>query len=135
MAPSPRVRILLVEDEEPVRLVATRVLEGAGHTVYAAASPTLALEWCRDPAFAFDLLLSDVVMPGLDGPSLVERVRQQRTQFEVLFMSGYTGSSLVHHRLLQSSAALLQKPFTPRQLLSRIDEVLARRQARGSQTA
>lgn len=120
------VTVLLVEDEEAVRAVAMRCLHRAGVAVIAAASPREALMLCRDPNVTFDLVLTDVVMPGMDGPAFIEQLSQLRGRVEVVFMSGYTGGALVNQRLFSSAAAFLQKPFTPRQLVARLSEAMQR---------
>ena len=120
------VTVLLVEDEEAVRAVAMRCLHRAGVAVIAAASPREALMLCRDPNVTFDLVLTDVVMPGMDGPAFIEQLSQLRGRVEVVFMSGYTGGALVNQRLFSSAAAFLQKPFTPRQLVARLSEAKQR---------
>ncbi|MBL8937767.1 MAG: response regulator [Archangium sp.] len=120
----PGVTVLLVEDEEAVRAVTTRCLERAGVTVITAARPDEALELGRDPNVRFDVVLSDVVMPSMEGPTFIEQLSKVRSGFAVVFMSGYTGGALVHQRVLQSAVPFLQKPFTPHQLLGRLNEAL-----------
>ncbi len=123
--PLPHVRLLLVEDEEAVRSVAVRILRREGVSVVAASSPLEALELCRDQATRFDVVLTDVVMPSMDGPTFIERLAEVRSDFRVVFMSGYTGGALVHQHVLASNATFLQKPFTPAQLLGRLREALS----------
>ena len=89
-----------------------------------AASPAQALARFSD--VKFELLLTDVVMPDMDGPTFVEKLSELRPEaFRVLFMSGYTGGTAVHQRVLESNAGFVQKPFTPRQLLASVREALA----------
>lgn len=115
--------ILLVEDEEAVREVAARILRQGGYTVVTAPSPVQALARFAD--VEFELLLTDVVMPDMDGPTFVEKLAARRAApFGVLFMSGYTGGTAVHQRVVESKAGFVQKPFTPRQLLARVRDAL-----------
>ncbi|MFZ5440253.1 MAG: response regulator [Myxococcota bacterium] len=122
--PAQSAVILVVEDEEPVRDVTARILRHDGYTVLTASSPAQALARFADAQF--ELLLTDVVMPDMDGPTFVEKLAERRAEpFRVLFMSGYTGGTAVHQRVLESNAAFVQKPFTPRQLRMRVREALA----------
>jgi two-component system cell cycle sensor histidine kinase/response regulator CckA len=104
--------ILLVEDEEPVRELVRRVLEGAGYEVLAAGRPSEAEQLLAD-ADHVDLILSDVVMPEMSGYDLATRVRKDRPEIRLLFMSGYA-----HHvpGAEQAEGRLLKKPFAPEQL-------------------
>jgi CheY-like chemotaxis protein len=117
--------ILLVEDEPLVREVAQRVLERAGYTLKVAGSAEEAL--LLAPALGdFDLLLTDVVMPGRSGRELADALLAQRPQLRVLFMSGYTEDMVVTRGVLAGQMALLQKPFTPDSLLAAVRAALAR---------
>jgi two-component system, cell cycle sensor histidine kinase and response regulator CckA len=105
-------RVLLVEDEGPVRELVRRVLESAGYEVLAAGLPGEA-ERLLEEAGHIDLLLTDVVMPEMSGYELVGRVRERRPEIRALFMSGYA------HRVSGEAIAegeLLKKPFSPEQL-------------------
>ena len=116
--------ILLVEDESRVRSVAKRILETAGYKVLAAAGPREAMTAAADYTEHIDLLLTDVVMPDMGGRVLAETLSAKRANLKVLFMSGYTGDTVVRHGVLESSLAFLQKPLTPDALLRKVRESL-----------
>jgi two-component system cell cycle sensor histidine kinase/response regulator CckA len=121
-------RILFVEDEQHVRALGVRVLMRAGHEVVEAANAEEALA-LFEKAGDFDLVCTDVVMPGLSGPELVSRLRalRGRSTPPVLFMSGYFKQAIEEADELLLEGLLLQKPFTPDQLLSAVDGLLAER--------
>jgi PAS domain S-box-containing protein len=116
--------ILLVEDEGGVRELTREYLETAGYKVIEAEDGHTALELTAMHAGPIHLLMTDVVMPGINGRELAERVRHIRPGIKVLFMSGYTDQTVVHHGLLESDAVLLQKPFTMATLTSTLREIL-----------
>jgi PAS domain S-box-containing protein len=116
--------ILLVEDEEEVRDLARDILAGRGYTVLEAATPEAALAQAR-AGEPIDLLLTDVVMPRINGRELAERLRALRPGLPVLYMSGYTDDALLHRGVAAPGAHFLQKPFSPAALLRRVHEVLA----------
>jgi PAS domain S-box-containing protein len=119
-----RETVLLVEDDEQVRALARETLQLGGYRVLEAASPDAALTLARLHTGAVDLLLSDVVMPGMNGRALADRVLVLRPGLKVLFMSGYPSSAIVHHGVLEPGAWFLQKPFTPGSLARKVREVL-----------
>jgi len=110
--------VLLVEDEQSVRTVARRVLERRGYTVLAPESPDEAVSICETHAGTIDLLLTDVVMPGVDGAELAARLCALRPGLKILYMSGYTDGSIASYQLLEQRSAFVQKPFSS-ELLSR----------------
>ncbi len=116
--------VLLVEDEERVRAVGKRILEGQGYTVLEAADGEKALRLIENHTGSLHLLLTDVVLPKMDGRLLAERVKELLPDVKVLFASGYTEDVVLKHRLLTHEVALLQKPFTMESLLSKVREVL-----------
>ena len=106
--------ILLVEDEEPVRRLASRVLRRAGYRVIACGDGWEAIAAARRESGPIHLILSDVVMPGMDGPSLVRELSSMLPRARVLFVSGYSGdSSQALEDLARNGATVLSKPFTP----------------------
>jgi PAS domain S-box-containing protein len=115
--------VLLVEDAVPVRTLASRVLSDAGYTVLEAGSGAEALEVAAH-AGPIDLLLTDVVMPGMDGTELARRLRAQRPHVPVVFMSGYTGEEVDRRLAIEESAFFLQKPVPPDELLRGVREAL-----------
>jgi two-component system cell cycle sensor histidine kinase/response regulator CckA len=117
--------ILLVEDEGPVRVAAKRILAGAGYQVLVATDSEDALRLCKTHPGTIELLLSDVVMPGLSGPKLATQLLALRPGMKVLFMSGYTDEAVVRHGALEAGAAFTQKPLTPDGLATKVREVLA----------
>ncbi|MEW6751919.1 MAG: ATP-binding protein [Candidatus Latescibacterota bacterium] len=116
--------ILLVEDADAVRGIARRVLEGAGYTVLEASAGGEAIAMSRAYREPIHLLLTDVVMPGMNGRQVAESVRSERGETKVLFMSGYTDDVTVHHGMLSAGVRLLEKPFTAAGLLERVRGVL-----------
>jgi CheY-like chemotaxis protein len=127
-APAPAVlrgseTILLVEDDEGVRKAVREILERNGYHVLEAISADDALIICEQHP-SFQLLLTDVVMPRMSGSQLTARLHQVRPELKVVYMSGYTDNAVILHGVLHSEVAFVQKPITPRGLLTRIREVL-----------
>jgi PAS domain S-box-containing protein len=116
--------ILLVEDEATVRTLARRVLEQRGYRVLEAQHPEQALSVSRGFGEQIDLLLTDVVMPGMSGPKLAELLVTERRSMSVVYMSGYAATSVEQRLLLDDSVPFIQKPFTPDILARRVREVL-----------
>ena len=116
--------ILLVEDEASVRSLVCGVLEQGGYKVLLARNGEDALIVSDQHKGPIHLLLTDVVMPEMGGPALAEHLRPFHRAMKVLYMSGYTDDAIVHHGVLGSSAAFLQKPFTPDVLAQKVREVL-----------
>ena len=115
--------ILVAEDEEAVRLFLTRCLEQAGYRVLVATSPEHALELAAN-AERIDLLVSDVIMPSMSGPTLSSRLFSTRPGLKVLYVSGYPDTALAQHGILPARTQLLQKPFSREDLLARVRFVL-----------
>jgi len=118
--------VLVVEDETPVRSVARQVLERHGYTVLEAPSAEAALDVATRYSGTIHLLLTDVVMPGLNGRELASRLADLRPDARVIFMSGYTDEAVTRHGVLEPGAAYVQKPFTPDAIARRVREVLDR---------
>jgi len=116
--------ILLVEDAEPLRKLAQAFLESNGFRVLSAPSGEAALEIAARHSGIFDLLLTDVVMPGMNGRVLAEQLSMRQPGLKVLFMSGYTDSFIAGHGVLQMGTNLLHKPFTEEIFISKVREVL-----------
>ena len=116
--------ILVVEDEDAVRGLAVQLLKRQGYTVLEASRASEALALCQSHPATIDLLLTDVVMPGvLNGQQLAERAQATRKEMRVLLMSGYTADSLVLYGI-ENGAPFLRKPFTLQQLAGKVREVL-----------
>ena len=125
MEPAVAPRLLLVEDEAPVRAFAARALKLKGYEVLEADCAEAALELLRDPTVQIDLFLTDVVMPGLDGPSWIREARRTRPDAAVIFMSGYTEDIFTEGKAPVSNSAFLAKPFTLAELTRLVEEQLA----------
>ncbi len=117
--------VLLAEDEPTVRLLMKRVLERAGYAVLIATDGDEALAISRAYGSTIDVLVTDVIMPGMGGGELSRRVRAERPGVKVLHVSGYTAGALRHHEELEDGAAFLQKPFAAKTLMLKLKEVLA----------
>jgi len=122
--PRGRETILLVEDELTVRSLAQRILERHGYRVIAASSGPEAMAECEARGVRCDLLLTDVVMPKMNGRELYERLRKMKPALKVLYMSGYTDNAIVHHGLIDAGTSFLGKPFTTADLTRKVREVL-----------
>ena len=121
--------ILLVEDEAPVRSVTRQLLERNGYTVLEAADGPAALALVNGGSGErhVDLLLTDVIMPGMSGRELANQLKARRPDLRVLFMSGYTDDAVVRHGMLEPGLAYLEKPFRPTALLRKVRDVLQSR--------
>ena len=120
----PTETVLLVEDETVVRGLSRKTLQAAGYVVLEAASPREALRIAERHEGTIHLIVTDVVMPELSGPALVDRLAARHNEAKVLFMSGYTDDVLSPHHFADRSVAFLSKPFTPAVLVKKVREVL-----------
>lgn len=116
--------ILIVEDDARVRALVQRVLESAGYTVLPATHGQDALRILQERPGRIHLVLTDIVMPGMSGPELLSRIREEHPGCKGLYMSGYSDKALSPGRFPQSEAPHLQKPFSPGTLAQRVREVL-----------
>jgi len=116
--------ILVCEDEEPVRSIIDTVLRNAGYRVLSAPLPERALELARENLESVDLVVTDVVMPGLSGPELAERLRHDLPNLPVLLVTGYAPEDVAPAGVASLGTDLLQKPFTPSALLERVRALL-----------
>ena len=116
--------VLVVEDEPVVRRLARMALEEVGYSVIEASDGAEALGLLRADAEAVQLVLTDVVMPGVGGQALARTIRSERPELPLLFMSGYQGEDVTDRGLLEPGAAFIQKPFAPQELARRVREVL-----------
>ncbi len=118
--------ILVVEDEKQILTLCGKVLAGQGYTVLAAGDPEEALALCREHEGPIHLLITDVIMPGMNGKDLKERIERIKPKIKTLFMSGYTSNVIAHHGVLSGEYCFMQKPFTLEALSSKVREALAR---------
>jgi two-component system, cell cycle sensor histidine kinase and response regulator CckA len=116
--------ILVAEDEDSVRAVTTAALASRGYNVLAAADGESALVLARQYPHIIDLLLTDVVMPGINGRELAELMTQERPDLRVLFASGYTDDASLLHGIRTDELSFLQKPFSPADLVRRVRSLL-----------
>jgi PAS domain S-box-containing protein len=124
--------VLVVEDEPAVLLAAMRILSTNGYVVLAHATPDEAVDALADSAKRIDLLLTDVVMPGMSGVELANRARALRAGLRVVYMSGYSHEVISHQGAIPAGSPLIQKPFMRRELLTVLHQALVSGQERGS---
>ncbi|MCB9540755.1 MAG: PAS domain S-box protein [Myxococcales bacterium] len=117
--------ILLVEDDPALRRIVRTILLREGYRVLDAADGETALQRCADPAQPVHLLLTDVVMPRMSGRELAERLRAERPDVQVVYMSGYTEDAIVHHGVYEDRMHFVHKPIVPARLTAKLREVLA----------
>lgn len=126
LKPAPRGEtILLAEDQPEVAVLVQRSLTRRGYQVLASSNGEEALRLAKRHSGPIDLLLADVVMPGMSGPELAARLREMRPGLRVLFMSGYPDTDLLNHGFPQSKTDLVPKPFTPEELVRRVHSALS----------
>jgi two-component system, cell cycle sensor histidine kinase and response regulator CckA len=116
--------ILLVEDDAAVRFLTRRILEGAGYRVFDCASPQQAKELFEKDIDLVSILVTDVIMPGFSGPRLFETLASSRPTLRVLYLSGYTGDTILQQGELEPGFSFLQKPFTADELKRRVRALL-----------
>jgi two-component system, cell cycle sensor histidine kinase and response regulator CckA len=117
--------VLLVEDEDPVRIFGARALRNKGYKVLEAKSGEAGLEVIRTAEETIDLLITDVVMPNMDGPALIREVREIHPDMKVIFISGYTEDAFRQRLDSDSEIHFLPKPFSLKQLAGKVKEVIS----------
>jgi CheY-like chemotaxis protein len=122
--PSVNATILLVEDNDQVRNLAYDILSRGGYKILTASNGIDALSIIKDEKSNIDLLLSDVIMPGMNGRELLDHALKILPDLKIVFMSGYTDDTILIHGLSNESFSLLQKPFTINSLTSKVYEAL-----------
>jgi two-component system cell cycle sensor histidine kinase/response regulator CckA len=116
--------VMLVEDDDPVRIFGARALRNKGYKVIEAKSGEAALDLIRNADKQVDLLITDVVMPRMDGPGLVREVREIHPQMKVIFISGYTEDAFRQRLGSDSGIDFLPKPFSLKQLATKVRDVI-----------
>jgi PAS domain S-box-containing protein len=134
-APQSSEVILLVEDEENIRTPAVEILESRGYQVLAAADASEALQTVAGYPEDIHLMITDVVMPGMSGGQLAERLAEERPSLKVVYISGYPEDAIAHHGVLKPEHVFLQKPFSPAALLTKVREVLDKAHAAAADRA
>ena len=119
-----RRTILVVEDERSLRKLTRKTLSDAGHKVYEAGDASEALELSRKTEDVIDLLLTDVIMPGMSGKKLADVLAAERPGIGVLYMSGYTDGEIATHGILEQGTAILRKPFGRDELMRQVENAL-----------
>ena len=116
--------VLLVEDETAILQMTRQMLERLGYNVLAASTPEEAIRMCQSPDTAIDLLMTDVVMPAMNGRTLAERLSHSRPRMKLLYMSGYTANVIAHHGVLDKGVNFINKPFSKQDLSQKLREIL-----------
>ena len=116
--------VLVVDDEPAVRVVTKRILQRSGYAVLEAAGGVEALDALREHPGPVHLLLTDVIMPDLNGRDVAQRVREQRPGIRVVYMSAYSPEAIAHDGLLDEGAAFVRKPFESGLLLQTVRRAL-----------
>jgi len=117
--------ILLVEDEPLIRHVASEMLESLGYVVMSAAAPGEAMDMARNHAGRIDLLMTDLIMPEMNGQSLAKHIKSLHPEARLLFMSGYTAEFVARNGVLEAGGSFLSKPFTLDDLMMKINEAFS----------
>ena len=116
--------VLLVEDDGPILKLGQRMLEELGYTVLSATNPNEAAGLAKEHAGEINLLITDVVMPDMNGRELSERLKTSYPDLKVLFMSGYTANVIAHRGVLEDGVCFMSKPFSKRDMALKVREVL-----------
>lgn len=118
--------ILLVEDERDVRRLTCATLKHYGYKVLEAANAGEAFLICEQVSGTISLMITDVVMPGMTGRQLAQRLQKMRPEMKVIYISGYADEELMNRGVLQSGLHFVQKPFDPQKLAAKVREILSR---------
>jgi CheY-like chemotaxis protein len=116
--------ILIVEDEPRLRELTRMFLEGYGYKVMEASAADQAIRAAESFTGTIDLLLTDVIMPGMSGRQLAEEILKQRPKTKIMYMTGYTDDMVVQHKVLEPGVQLLQKPFNRTELALKVRSTL-----------
>ena len=127
--------ILIVEDDSDLRAYVSDILTGLRYRVVAASNANAALEILKDGKTAVDLLLTDVIMPGMNGRELATEALKSKPDLQVIYMTGYSRNAVVHQGRLDEGVDLLQKPVSQGELATRVRVVLDRKNSRRSRAA
>ena len=115
---------MIVEDDPGIRELSAKILRRRGYTVLSAEGGDEARQICERHDGAIHVLLSDVMMPGMNGPMVAAMLTRMRPGLKVVFMSGYGTDDVARHGVIEHEVPFLQKPFTPERLANTISEVL-----------
>ena len=130
--PTPNKTILVVDDEPEIRKLVSAMLTPHGYHIILADTGEQAIKLFRKQAKDIDLLLTDVVAPGMAGPTLAEQLTELKPDLRVLFMSGYDNRQVVQKYVVDKGSLLLTKPFTVKQLREKLEEALKGRKLTNS---
>ena len=122
--PQGKETILLIDDEDIVRRLAARMLSTLGYTILEAATGEKAVELCQQHKETIHLVLTDVVMPQISGPKLVEQLRKIRNDSKIIYTTGYTEDMVTQHGSSESETHVLLKPYTRESLSQKVRHVL-----------
>jgi DNA-binding NtrC family response regulator len=109
-----------------VRRLTAQMLEALGYSVIVSDSPAQALSLCAQAVTPIDLMMTDVVMPGMNGKELMQKAQAVRPGTKVLFMSGYTSNVIAHHGVLEEGIRFIQKPFSMEDLAQKVRDAIAK---------
>lgn len=116
--------VLLVEDDQAILELARAMLEDHRYTVMSASSPSEAIRLARLREDSIDLMVTDVVMPEMNGRDLAGIIQALQPQMKVLFMSGYTANVIAHHGVLDAGVHFIQKPFTVAEFVTKVQKTV-----------
>ena len=114
----------MVEDDQPILKLAQKILEGLNYTVFIADTPKGAISLAKEHTGEIHLLVTDVIMPEMNGRELSEQLQSLSPDLKCIFMSGYTANAIAHHGVLDEGVHFIQKPFSKRDLATIVRKVL-----------